>query len=234
MQINYPIENIIGDVVEACKDMGSISIVETATGIYTCTIPEYELLLDNHYVTISGTTNFNGSFLISNLTDTTFTINTTAGFETEIGTYTAEFPYYTFEKWTGLTNILQDLTQNITTQPKRFPRLFLQLDISERYIKSYLYEANNINLFFVINSEQNKKSDWRLENTMEYLMKFYRLFYQNLKSSKYTHLYFEIEHTRIKHYYNFTQKTDQNVINSLVDVIEMNIPTLLIDNYTCN
>ena len=229
MENNYEIENIIESIVNNCKDAGAISISETVTlGTYLCQATEkFYLLLNNKNITISETTNFNGTFAISNLDNEnyTFEIQTTSGFDNEIGSYLADFPYYTFEKWTGLTNILQDLTGTIPTQKERFPRLFLNEDISEDWIDEDKFNAD-IQLFFIINSQEKKRAAWRLENTMAYLIKFLNIFLENLKNSEYVRSNKFIEFRKTKRFYDFTQSTKQNKINSLVDVIELNVTGL--------
>ena len=228
MEINYLIEKIIGDVVNSCKDTGSITIEETASGVYLCTVQKFYLFLNNHYITISDTNNFNGTFIINNVDydNFSFEITTTAGLATETGTYTADFPYYTFEKWTGFSNILQDLTSTIESQIKRFPRCFLRLDITENWISKSMYEINNLDIFFVINTEQTKKAEWRYTNKMMYLETFIEIFLDKLRENKYIRNLNFIGHTKTRRYYNFTQQTEQNKINSTIDAIELNLKNL--------
>ena len=226
----YPLEHIIGDVVEACKDSGEISITESllSAGTYICTATnKFYLLYKRKYITISGTANFNGEFLIENIDyeNKTFEIKSETGFESETGNYVADFPYYTHEKWVGLTEILQNLTSVIVEQPRRFPRLFLRHDISKDWQRADLYNVN-LDLFLIINTEQNKRADWRVDNTMKFLTKFKNVFLKRLSENEYIQNIGFINHNETKRYYNFTQEVNQNKINSLVDVIELNIKDL--------
>ena len=81
-------------------------------------------------------------------------------------------------------------------------------------------------LFLIINTEQNKRDDWRVDNTMKFLTKFKNVFLKRLSENEYIQNIGFINYNETKRYYNFTQEVNQNKINSLVDVIELNIKEL--------
>jgi hypothetical protein len=223
------VEHIIGNIVEACKDTGNIlSIVDNGNGTYTVTTDYLYLTYENKEVVILGTTNFDGSYFVSDvdIDNKTFTITKPSGLPTETGTFKFEGLYYTFDKHIGLTNILQNIGLTQTSQNKRFARFYLEVGFPKKFNGFGHCIVDNLTLYIILNSVEKKYVEWRIENTMEYLERVKQVFMHQLKNKNVLKNLGYIKHTKTNLYYQFISK-DKNLTNNHVDAIKLELKDLI-------
>ena len=163
------IVDLIGDVVSDMRDTSSIlSFTDNADGTYTVYISDSKDLSDGNYLTISGTTNFNGCYKTSNLVeDVSFDISKTSGYATDTGTWTADAPYY-------LYGHLLDVVKNlgvISLEKKKYPLIILDMDFEEDKGEAEIYSVADVNIYICNITDPNWSMDTRYTNNFKAILR---------------------------------------------------------------
>lgn len=163
------IVDLIGDVVADMRDTASIlSFTDNVDGTYTVLVTSTEDLADNDYVTISGTTNFNGSYKISSIVeDVSFVISKTTGIVTETGTWTADSPYYLYGH---LLEIVRRLGQK-RLEKKKYPLVILDMDFEEDKGEPELYSVSDVTIYICNITNMNWEMEDRYTNNFKAVLR---------------------------------------------------------------
>ena len=161
---------IIESVVEDIRYSANITnIVDNADGTYTVLTAETEDLVNGDYITIAGTTGFNGQYKISSLvTDTSFNITKTTGtvIPGPFGTWTANSPYFMKGRWSEITRELSDKASSTIYKNQRFELICLIIPFSEskKRKKASPEIEVDLSIYFFTETDDNKNTDWRYTN----------------------------------------------------------------------
>jgi hypothetical protein len=230
---NKHIIDIISDIVATLRDVLTItSIVDNANNTYTFTVSDLKDLSAGDYVKIINTTGFNeDNQLIDsiNSVNKTFTITKTSGtaIPTIKGTATLNKPYFDFGYWLEQANTLTLKGQSTTYRNQKYPLIFLQLEISEtKNISEELNSINNMTIYFIKDTREDKSSSWRLDNVFKtVLIPLYEEFLLALCKSNFTTLNrsSKVEHNYIEKHLLGISDGNQNKVNQWIDAIEIQI-----------
>lgn len=138
-------------------------------------------------------------------------------------------PYYLFEKWKGAANDLTYKEISNTYRLKKFPLIFMLLDIDE--IRNEVYFETRFKLFFITESKQDANADWRYNNIFKpVLIPLYNSFVNELILHK--NLIIDTnypKHTYVERYFLGIVDKQQNRVNQIVEAIETDF-TLKVKN----
>jgi len=146
---------ILDNIVDKVADKGIITNITENNGIYTIST-NVNYLQENQVIEISNTDNFNGKYVVSNITNNSFEIKTDAGLVIAgLGGWTCLAPYYDYGLWVDLQNrIITEYTNPDRTQRETTPLIFVvnNFDKGQSKLKSFF----DVNLeVYVIQSKHN-------------------------------------------------------------------------------
>jgi hypothetical protein len=187
---------IIGELVDRIRDTAAISnIVDNGNGTYTITADPKDLSNDD-YVSIFDTVGFNNptdqtdvnsaGYKISNVTATGFNITKTSGtaIPATFGTYKANAPYYGHGYWIKEDRELAQKQGSNKYRDQMFPLIFLLEPVPEtrqRLITSPRQLEAPIKIYFFIDTDENKNSDWSNDNNKPILLDLEDKFMRQLR-----------------------------------------------------
>ncbi len=189
------------------------------------------------YIDIVNTSNFSGEHKIVSVDSVakTFTIKITeAPVVIDLGTYTKQAPYYSYEKWLPEANRI-----NYQQTGKRFPHIFFRLNVQYTQNTQNIYENyDSVSLFFLHGTDVAQLAKWRVENVFEPVL-------YPLSNAFLTKFQKRSEITQPENFgYTFndlfflgTEDVNQNKLHQVVDARELQINNFILrnrDNVNCN
>lgn len=228
--------DIISDIVDQrLKPTGSIvSINETSPGVYQITSSEIDtILIDSQIVEISDTVGFNGKFQVSNVDydNSTFTIESTSGIAIPgtFGEWTGQAVFFYFENVPGYSEHLSNENiQNLIDQ-KRFPSIYMTTPFSKQTkLRNRLEKITRV-VFHILNyTDPSIKMPVRHTDTFPYLRDIKEKFFEGLESSPELLGELTVDEEEM-----FLGSPEQNILNSTVDAIRLELSDFLIINKSC-
>jgi hypothetical protein len=231
------ITDVLSEVVERIRITGNCSIVDNLDGTYTATIDDVSKILLNGYIIFVNSVLFTDEYKVlskdTNLN--TFTFKDIPDKGNSIEVFKTLYPYFSFEKWQGETNLLSLKDNSFIKSKQKYPLVFCLLDVPE-YIDNEIFisEVKSLNVYFITQCDPNKSVDARLITSFTNILDpIYRSFIGYLKnhlSIKYLLDYDKkISHQKIYRFFLGTEDKNQNKINDTVDVIQIEITNLKYD-----
>jgi len=208
--------DIFRDSVEAIRPKGDLlSITDNNNNTYTVTVSELsEILINNQYIEIENTVDFNGKYLVQNINydNLTFEIKKQIGVTIPaiLGSYKGFAPFGYFSDDIEYSNFLNTNFKKIKEKKRNFPAIFLQTEFSEISVNVDTFEVTSLNITFFNTTKIQETTPQRHDREMPYLFFIFQTFIQELKKrlSKYEN------ETHIK-IYNAELDTD-NIVNAIV------------------
>jgi hypothetical protein len=210
-------DEIIDGLRETCNITGFVQ-----SGInYIVSVNDVTNLSNNDTIVISGTTNFNGTYVISSLTTTTFNIVKSGTYISETGICTNKKPYFIFADWREVAEELARKGQTPSLRFQKWPLVILHSDFIYDVQKTPGFQGEiNPKIYILMVSEPNLTSTQRLAST--YVNTIYPLYDELIEAiGNYSLFNFEqkggsklVKH-KVKHFLN------QNQICDVVDALEI-------------
>jgi hypothetical protein len=236
------ITDLFNAVIQSMRDTYTFTgIAIVSTGVYKVSTSDTKNLSDGDYVTISGTTNWNGQYRISGLVENvSFNIEKTGTILTESGTWTANAPYFKYGHLREITNMLSEKDKSENYKYQKYPLIVLLLDISEKKgIDAIVYSEILVRVWICCNTRKEYTSESRTTNSFKAILQpIYDLFIQKLESSGYFN-YDKLtgfSHTKTDRYFWGLDDGTVNVFNDFIDAIDIENLELKIKKQfnTCN
>ena len=181
--------DIISEVVDNIRPTSAITaIVDNANGYYTISVTKLDtLLIDNQFVSITDTPNFNTTsteVFNVNYTNKTFDIKLATGLTiSTFGNFTAKAPFFDF------TETLLEYSNNLSLEQQKsfrkdiemFPAIYMPSKVSETDLGNYTdFEVANLNILFINFTEIDSNTESRYSDDMPYLFDLYTKFKKQL------------------------------------------------------
>ena len=139
---------------------------------------------------------------------------------------------YQFGHYKEIQQTLTEQSRSTEWKAKMYPKLILFLDITENHTQVV---TATINLAIVTTTNKAFKAlDREIESFDKVLHPLYRLFMEELTLAPGIRFEYPIEHDKTDRYFWGSEPTpDQNVFAALLDAIEINSLSLMIDEKLC-
>jgi hypothetical protein len=227
--MNIPIIEIFSQIVDTMRLRGTIvSSLDNNNNTYDIAINDATGLVVGDYITIVTTAPVTyANIEITAITNNTLTIKLAKGL-TLNGTWTANAPYFEYEKIVEGANLLVSKDKSINYKFQKYPLIFLTLDIQETREagKANYSEVSNLNIMLMTATDKLKDAKWRNTNTFGLILRpLYEKFMTAIKQSLYINLQPNklIEHTYTEHFFMSNSDNTQNFFKDYIDAIEINI-----------
>lgn len=233
---NKDVIDIISDVIESLKTTSKIiSITDNHNGTYTFIVDNLFELKANSWITItaSGTfNNLNEKIISINSVNKSFVINKTTGATiTTFGTVQPNKPFFDFGSWLEVSNDLTFKGQSIKFKHQMFPFCFLRTGFTEEVdINTRLNTVQNLELFFVTDTQLDSSSDWKKTNIFEPILRpFINDFITALDKNKYIHS-LESNYEKKEYFDLSLMDNNNNTVNQFINAIKIKINFRYITN----
>jgi hypothetical protein len=219
------IPTLIKEIIEGMRYYSSITCFTAVTGGYRISTPDTKDLSNGDYVTISGTTNFDGEYCISSLVkDTSFVIEKTGTYSTETGVWTANKPYFIYGTIREVTNTLTEKDKSNTRKFQKYPLIVLLLDIDEEKGLLNVYSELECRMWICNTTNKEWTSEQRTDgNFIPILLPIYERLMTELESSQYLIVdrLRGIPHKKTDRYYWGEDDHTTHVFNDYIDGIDI-------------
>ena len=221
------ITDLFNSVINSMRDSNSFTgITLVSTGLYKVSTKNTKSLVNGDYITISGTTNWNGQYRINGLvTNVSFNIEKIGTISTETGNWTSNKPYFKYGHLKEITNMLTEKDKSDTYKYQKYPLIVLLLDITEnKATEPIIYSEISVRLWICCNTRKDYTSESRTLNSFKTILQpIYDLFIQKVESSGYFNIdkMIGIPHKKTDRYFWGTDDGTTNVFNDFIDAIDI-------------
>ena len=221
---------IISEIVESIRPTSAITaIVDNANGLYTVTVTKLDtLLVDNQFVSISDTPNFNTDsteVYNVNYSAKTFDIKLTTGQAiSTFGTFTAKAPFFDY------SDTLLEYSNNLTLEQQKtfrkdiemFPAVYMPSKVNETDLGNYTdFEVTNLVLLFINFTDLDNDTEGRYTSDMPYLFDLYTKFKKAL--NKHDKINFDVNFSHEKD--TFTELEENEAVSQIIATTSLTYST---------
>ncbi len=232
------IYDFIGTIVAQLRLSGSItaasvggdpSLLVVSTNYVESTICSVFDLAVGDYIDIDNNSNFSGEHKIIAIDPVakTFTIKITeAPIATDLGTYTKQAPYYSYEKWLPEANRI-----NYQQVGQRFPHIFFRLNVQHSSKQSLYENYDSVSLFFLYGTDVAQLAEWRVDNVFEpVLYPISNAFLNKFEKSSSITQPDNFEYNFSDLFFLGSEDANQNKLHQIVDARELQINNFTLRN----
>jgi len=198
--------DIISEIVENIRPTSAITaIADNGNGYYTVTVTKLDtLLIDNQFVAITDTPNFNTTsteVFNVNYTNKTFDIKLATGQTiSTFGNFTAKAPFFDY------TETFLEYSNNLTFEQQKsfrkdiemFPAIYMPSKVTENDLGNDTdFEVTDLRFLFIDFTKIDSNTEGRYTDDIPYLMDLYTKFKKEIK-----------KHAKISQGVKFTHEKD--------------------------
>lgn len=232
----YILEN---DILPNMRNSGAVSSVNALGDYYVLTVDNTYDIAVNDILQVKDVSDNDIEVKVTSLVEnTSITVKSTVA--PVSGEWNALKPYFRYEKWLAETNRIQNMTDKIIKQHKRFPLMFLLLDINEEWDRDEQIDVSYKNAkFFLIEKTDNQAGEYaeerRNETFIPVLYPLHDSFIEQLKANENIYVQNDrLPRTKYDRYFLGTEDNNQNKLNQYVEAIELTFDSIDLVNINTN
>jgi hypothetical protein len=235
---NGRLKDILTTIVDTLRYTHVIQgFVKKDSTYYTVTLSDLDDMVNSDVGTVSGTTNFNGTYelVAKNISNLTVDIAKAGTYLTETGSLKNAKPFLEFTYLPDAAREIMEKGYTRLTKLQKYPLILVDAMVEEtRSINPMILFECTLNVYIICPTEIKYNKVERITNVFEpILYPLYDRFYLAMKNSRKFNLdskniIGEIDHKKTDLFFYGTK--DQNQLCDVVDAIELNFAKLEILN----